>query len=57
MKSILYHLARAVKRRIWAMIVAYMLGMHNFYTGENKTRDDISIKIEYNQVQEEGEPE
>jgi hypothetical protein len=29
-----------------------MLGMHNFYTGENKTPEDIIITIEYNEVQE-----
>ena len=34
------------------MIVAYMLGMHNFYTGDNKTSEDIAITIEYNVGQE-----
>ena len=29
-----------------------MLGMHNFYTGDNKTTDDIAITIEYNVGQE-----
>ena len=38
------------------MIVAYMLGMHNFYTGEDKTSDDIGITIEYRQLQEKGAP-
>jgi hypothetical protein len=33
-----------------------MLGMHNFYTGEDKTSDDIAITIEYNEVQENGTP-
>jgi hypothetical protein len=33
-----------------------MLGLHNFYTGENKTTDDILIKIEINEVQENGTP-
>lgn len=33
-----------------------MLGMHNFYTGEDKTADNIAIKTEYNEVQEKGTP-
>ena len=39
---------------MWAMIVAYMLGIHNFYKGEDKTTDNIVITIECNEVQEEG---
>jgi len=27
-----------------------MLGMHNFYKGEDKTPDDIGIIVEVNQV-------
>jgi hypothetical protein len=33
-----------------------MLGVHNFYTGEDKTTDNIIITIEHNVVQEEDEP-
>ena len=29
-----------------------MLGLHNFYTGENKTAEDIVITIEYKEVHE-----
>ncbi len=29
-----------------------MLGLHNFYTGEDKTTDDIAITIEYHEAQE-----
>ena len=56
MKSLLYQLLKYVRRKIWAIIVAYMLGMHNFYKEENKTPDDIVITIEYNEVQENGTP-
>ena len=56
MKSLFDQLIRCVRRQIWAMIVAYMLGMHNFYKGEDKTTDDIVITIEHNEVQEDGTP-
>jgi hypothetical protein len=56
MTSLLFRFMRSVRRKIWAIIVAYMLGMHNFYTGEDKTPDDIAITIEYNEVQENGTP-
>lgn len=56
MKSVFYQLTRYVRRKIWALIVAYMLGMHNFYKGEDKTPDDITITIELNEVQENGSP-
>ena len=36
------------------MIVAYMLGVHNFYKGEDKTSDNIIITTERIEVQEEG---
>lgn len=41
---------------MWALIVAYMLGMHNFYKGEEKTADDIVITIEFSEAQNEGSP-
>ena len=56
MKSLFDQLIRCVRRQIWAMIVAYMLGMHNFYKGEDKTTDDIIITIEQSEVQEDGTP-
>lgn len=49
MKSILAKILRYVRGKIWALIVAYMLGMHNFYTGENKTADNIGIIVEYHE--------
>lgn len=56
MKSLFYQLIRWLRRKTWAIIVAYMLGLHNFYKGEDKTSDDIVITIEHNQVQEDGTP-
>ena len=41
---------------MWGLIVAYMIGIHNFFKGETKTPDDILITIESNEVQEGGVP-
>jgi hypothetical protein len=56
MKHFVDQLIRCVRRQIWGIIVAYMLGMHNFYKGEDKTKDDIIITIELNEVQADGTP-
>ncbi len=56
MKSIFYNLIRYARRILWSIIVAYMLGLHNFYKGESKTTDDIVIRIEVNEVQDDGTP-
>jgi hypothetical protein len=56
MNSFFHQLIKCLRRNIWGLIVAYMLGMHNFYNGEEKTPDDIVITIELNEVQEDGAP-
>ena len=56
MKHLLYQLIKFIRRQVWALIVAYMVGIHNFYKGEDKTSDDIVITIERNEVQEDGAP-
>jgi len=56
MKPLFDQLIRSLRRQIWAMIVAYMLGVHNFYKGEDKTSDNIIITIEHIEVQEDGTP-
>ncbi len=59
MKSIFYKLMVRTRRTVWAFIVAYMLGVHNFYKGEDKALDDILktiYTIEHNEVQEDGTP-
>jgi hypothetical protein len=56
MKHVFYQFIKWVKGKIWAIIIAYMLGMHNFYKGEDKTPEDITITIELNEVQEDGAP-
>lgn len=34
------------RKLIWALMVAYMIGIHNVYFQEQKSSDDIVIKIE-----------
>ena len=38
------------------MIVAYMLGIHNFYHGDNKTKDESFNTIEVKEDQSNGAP-
>jgi hypothetical protein len=45
---------KAIQRKLWAIIVAYMLGLHNFYRGDDKTPDNMVIKIEHQEREEEG---
>jgi hypothetical protein len=54
MKHSVYRLANYIKRSLWALVVCYMLGLHNFYHGDDKTPDDIIITTEVNEVRESG---
>ena len=56
MKNFFNQLVIRTRRALWAIIVAYMLGMHNFYKGEDKTTEDIVITVEVNEAQENGAP-
>ena len=42
---------------MWTIIVAYMIGIHNFYREEQKDPDDIIYTIENIEEQENGKPE
>lgn len=55
MKSLFHRMIARIRRNAWAIIVAYMLGIHNFYKGEDKTPDNI-VTIELNEVQADGAP-
>ena len=57
MKSFFNLLLISLRRKLWALIVAYMLGMHNMYTGDQKSMDDIAIKIEHHEVQKNEGPD
>ena len=52
-----YQIALYLKRKTWAIIVAYMVGIHNFYREEQKTPEDIVYTIDNSEEQEDGEPE
>jgi hypothetical protein len=56
MKALLLQLLRYLRRQAWGLIVAYMVGLHNFYHGDNKSPDDIVITTEQNEAQENGTP-
>ena len=56
MMSILYRILGYLRRQAWGLIVAYMLGLHNFYHGDTKSPDDIVITTEQNEAQENGTP-
>jgi len=55
-KSVANQCLRYLKRQAWAVIVAYMVGIHNFYKQDNKTPEDIVIKIEDIEEQEDNSP-
>ncbi|MEJ1236708.1 hypothetical protein WBG78_01185 [Chryseolinea sp. T2] len=56
MKRCLLSVFLWVKKQLWSLIVAYMLGMHNFYHGDTRTADDPANKIEANEAQENESP-
>ncbi|MGC3948370.1 MAG: hypothetical protein QM762_28345 [Chryseolinea sp.] len=56
MKRIVISVMRWIKRQLWSMIVAYMLGMYNFYHGDTKTADNASRKIEVHEEEENESP-
>lgn len=41
---------------MWSFIVAYMIGLHNFWMGEDKTLDTIKRKVEVKEVQGNSKP-
>jgi wyosine [tRNA(Phe)-imidazoG37] synthetase (radical SAM superfamily) len=49
-------ICQPTKNLAWAMIVAFMLGVHNFYTGETKSKDDIVFQIEQDTQEENAVP-
>ena len=59
MKMPSYRLIVRARRILWGLIIAYMLGVHNFYKGEDKALDDIiksAHTIEQNEVLEDDAP-
>ena len=55
-KPIVRQLLHGIRRILWSLIVAYMLGIHNFYHGDNKTKDESINTIEVKEDQSNGAP-
>lgn len=53
--NIFYALLRRIRAAAWAILVAYMLGWHNFYKGDDKTMQNIG-KIEIRESQDDNAP-
>ncbi len=45
-----------IRRKVWMLIVVFMVGIHNFYKQEDKSPDNIVITIEEEKVVEVGSP-
>ena len=52
----LRYLFRGIKKIVWIVVVAYMLGIHNVYKEEEKNPDDIIITVEEHEAQEDSAP-
>lgn len=53
--KLLYTVLRKTKALLWTVTVAFMLGLHNFYKGDDKTAHNIG-KIEILQTQDDSAP-
>jgi hypothetical protein len=47
---------KSMRNLALALIVAFMIGVHNFYTGEIKSKDDIVFTIEKDVIEEDSAP-
>ncbi len=47
---------KSTKNLVWALLVAFMLGVHNFYFQETKSKDDIVFHIEQKTIEEDDAP-
>ncbi|WP_169817518.1 hypothetical protein [Algoriphagus vanfongensis] len=47
---------RSVKNLLWALIVAFMVGVHNFYKQEMDSPDSIVSSIEIDTEEEDDTP-
>lgn len=49
-------LVRPFRRLLWALIVAFMVGVHNFYKQEMDSADTIVSSIEIDSEEKDGSP-
>ncbi len=54
--KLLFSIYRPLRRLIWTLIVAFMLGVHNFYKQETKSPQDIVFTIEQDAEEENAAP-
>jgi hypothetical protein len=47
---------RPIRRLLWALIVAFMVGIHNFYKQEMDSPDSIVSSIELEAEEEDSSP-
>lgn len=47
---------RSIKNLLWALIVAFMVGIHNFYKQEMDSSDSIVSSIEVDAEEEDDTP-
>ncbi|NVJ87121.1 MAG: hypothetical protein HWE09_02460 [Cyclobacteriaceae bacterium] len=47
---------RPIRRLLWALIVAFMVGVHNFYKQEMDSPDSIVSSIELEAEEEDSSP-
>lgn len=47
---------RSIKNLLWALIVAFMVGVHNFYKQEMDSPDSIVFSIEIDAEEEDDTP-
>jgi hypothetical protein len=52
----LFRFLQPVRRLFWALIIAYMVGIHNFYKQEMDSPDSIVSSIEMDKEQEDTMP-
>ena len=54
--KLIFKYLKPVKRLLWALIVAFMVGVHNFYKQEMDSPDSIVSSIQMDEEQDDSAP-
>ena len=54
--NVLFKFFRPFRRLLWALIVAFMVGVHNFYKQEMDSPDSIVNSIEIDEREDDSAP-
>ncbi|MBN7809426.1 hypothetical protein J0A68_00575 [Algoriphagus sp. H41] len=54
--KVFFKLFRPFRRLVWALIVAFMVGVHNFYKQEMDSPDSIVSSIQLDEEEEDASP-